>query len=106
MTDSARQRLAVASLVFALAAPLAYVTQRIYERARGAIVSPFLLVRDLHVGYFYRVAIAVFVGGAIAAIAQRVLEASDARPERVGRRLGLAAYLITAIVFFISLRFP
>ncbi|MCB9603839.1 MAG: hypothetical protein H6721_16255 [Sandaracinus sp.] len=61
-----RARLARACLAFGFAAPLAYVLQRLLERATGVPVDPLAVVREVHTAYYWRCFTAVFWGGVAA----------------------------------------
>jgi len=69
VTPERRRALAVAGLSFALAAPAAYVLQRVYERANGGIPNPTLVLREAHTAYYWRLTTATWWGGLVALVA-------------------------------------
>lgn len=65
--SSRRMELAYGGLLFAVAAPLAYVAQRLYGRLRApGVVNPAIILRSSHVEYYWRVAVATWFAVAIA----------------------------------------
>ncbi|MCA9601471.1 MAG: hypothetical protein R3A78_09820 [Polyangiales bacterium] len=62
-----RERFAVAALVFAVAAPTMYVVHRLYEVVRGGGEDPALVLAQAHIGFYWRIASATWLGGTIAA---------------------------------------
>jgi hypothetical protein len=63
-----RSAIALASLVFGVAASAAYAAQRLFERSRSGPVDPLLIVFDLHTAFYWRATTATW-WGVIAAIA-------------------------------------
>lgn len=56
-------RVAIAALGFALVATMAYAVQRALEVALGLPVGPLAFVRQNHIAFFWRCAIATWWGG-------------------------------------------
>jgi hypothetical protein len=105
VTDARRRALALAAAVFALAAPAAYVTQRLFEVSRAAgPINPVLVLRDAHTAFYWRGATAAWWGGLLAICAYAVLRRRpDARPERV---LAWLAAPLAAAVALLAWWFP
>lgn len=78
-TSFARRRAALALVFLALAASVAYVAACVYDRVVSGLADPFLIVRDVHFGYYHRAVLAAWLGGAAALVAHRSLD----RPDRV-----------------------
>lgn len=74
-------RRATALAVGALSASSFYVIATIYEQIVAGPTDPFLIVRDVHFGYYHRAVLAAWLGGVAALVAWRSLDA----PERVAR---------------------
>lgn len=69
-----------ASLALAgLGASTAYVAQCAYELAVGGRGDPYLVVRDVHFGYYHRVALAAWLGGLVFVLARLALDAGRAQ---------------------------
>lgn len=67
--ERTRTAWAVAALVFAVAAPTAYVAQRLYEVAVApAGGDPALVIRQAHTAFYWRVATASWWAGLAAAL--------------------------------------
>jgi hypothetical protein len=94
-------RLALAGLVFAVAAPAIYVAQRVYQRARSGEVDPALILESTHVDYLWRVAVATWCAGACALVV--VLWRGD---ERRPLALAWGAVLGAALVALLAWRYP
>ena len=62
-SEGRREALSIAALAFALAAPTAYVLQRLVERIQGGEPDPLVIARTMHVAFYWRVATAVWWGG-------------------------------------------
>lgn len=71
--------MAEAALAFAVVAPVAYLVQRVVERAITGIDDPLLVLRQVHTAFYWRCATAAW-WGAIAAI----LVLRGARAPRLG----------------------
>lgn len=67
-----RARVARGALVFAVAAPLAYLTQRLFERWQGGVGDPLGVVRDAHTAFYWRSSTAVWLALVLAVVASRV----------------------------------
>ena len=64
-----RTALSLAGAAFALAAPAAYVSERLFEVARSAgPVDPLMVVRDAHAAFYWRAATATWWAGLIAIV--------------------------------------
>ena len=79
METELRRGIARGGLVFGAATPLAYVVQRLFERARGGPGDPLGVVRELHTAFYWRASVAVWLG-VIAAIL--VVRSRAQLPER------------------------
>lgn len=100
-----RRRAALALVVCALAASVAYVAACVYDRIVSGLADPFLIVRDAHFGYYHRAALAAWIGGAAALVAYRSLD----RPQRIDglvRALTPAVLPLVAIVAIAAYVFP
>ncbi len=91
--DRKRVALALASLVFGFAAPVAYTAQRLFERARSTPTDPLLVVFDLHTAFYWRASTAAWWGVvlAIVAYAFSVQPAAATLRARLTRGVTLAA---------------
>jgi hypothetical protein len=109
MTERAdkRETAALGALVFAAVAPLAYVTQRVYERARYGTVDPSLILQSTHVDYLWRIAIATWWAGACAIVVALLFRnrSTEAR-SRAGRRIGIAALAFAALAVVLAWSSP
>lgn len=68
-SDAARRAVAVSGLVFAAAAPLTYMIIRLFERLRGGVSDPSLILQEAHTGFYWRAAIACWWAGLLAVAA-------------------------------------
>lgn len=92
-----RAALALTAAAFGGLAPVAYVAQRLYERARGGPIDPTLVLRESHTAFYWRACTAAWWAG-IAAIAIYAWAARRDPPEGGVRRLRLAvAPLVLAV---------
>lgn len=78
MTDGVRARWAAAFAVGALVASTAYVVATIYEQIVAGPTDPFLIVRDVHFGYYHRAGLAAWTGGAAALACAQIVTSSSA----------------------------
>ena len=78
-----RERVAAWGLAFAFVAPMAYLVQRLFERARGGPGDPLGVVREAHTAFYWRAAIAVWLAAAVATLVARA-GGHRARPVPVG----------------------
>lgn len=53
-SDARRAPVALAAGAFAIAAPVAYVIQRLYERSVSGPVDPLLVLREAHTAFYWR----------------------------------------------------
>ena len=100
-----RRRAALALVVCALAASVAYVAACVYDRLVSGLADPFLIVRDVHFGYYHRAALAAWVGGAVALVAYRSLDRTE-RGDRAVRLLLPSVLPVVALVAFAAYVFP
>jgi hypothetical protein len=91
--SSARYRLALAGVVFAIVAPLSYQAQRLYEIARFGYADARLILASVHTAFYWRVAIAVWFASACSAIAYRFT-----RPEAATRLRGPRVRLVVGVM--------
>ena len=75
------RRVSLAIATAGLAAAIVYVVACIYDRIVSGLADPFLIVRDVHFGYYHRAVLAAWLGGIAGLIAARLLDS----PERVSR---------------------
>ena len=76
--------LAYGGLVFAVAAPIAYVAQRLYGRFRATgVVNPAIILRTSHVEYYWRVAVATWFAVAVAILIAGRLAGREGGPGRL-----------------------
>jgi len=100
-----RERAAVAALAFAVAAPVAYVAQRLVAYARGASVDPLAMIQEAHVAFYWRCAISAWLAGFAALVAWWLT--ARARPSDRGlHRTALAVPAVGALVALLSWLFP
>ena len=99
---------AASALVFAIAAPVTYAAQRLYEYARGENGNPILILRTLHTVYYWRVAVAVWWGLMLALFAFLHFMRQEGAPahERRARGLAIAALVLIPLVALAALVFP
>jgi hypothetical protein len=96
--------LALAAAVFALAAPLAYMGQRLIEIARTGPIDPLLVLRDSHTSFYWRAAGAVWWAGIAAIVAFAASRGANA--DRAIRVLRLLAIPIALALALAAWRFP
>lgn len=100
--DRRRAALALGGLVFGVAAPLTYFAERLLELARGEGGDPRLVLATLHTVYYWRVAVAVWWGGVLAALAVALLLPGP----RAVRGVCLAALVMLPVLVALAVRFP
>lgn len=105
-TDSRRNAVAGAGLVFALAVPVTYALERAWEWSRGEGGDPRLLLRTLHTVYFWRVAIAVWWGLFVALVAFAWLGRVNPSEAKLGRALQLVVALALPLIVLFSFLVP
>ncbi len=108
-TPSAEERrsaLALAALVFGLAAPSTYVLERLYEYARGDSVNPVLILRTLDTVYYWRVGVAVWWGASVAGLAYALLLRRPGSAAARAARLSLAALVLVPVIAVVAWVFP
>lgn len=92
-----RAALALTAAAMGALAPLAYLAQRLYERARTGPIDPTLILRESHTAFYWRAGAAAWWAG-VAAIAIYAWSVRREAPERASRLLRLAvAPLVLAI---------
>lgn len=98
-----RDRVSVALAIAALAASLAYVVACAYDLAVSGRGDPYLVVRDVHFGYYHRVALAAWTGGVAGLIGLFTLGSTDRvrAAERVVMRATLPIVIVLAIGTFV-----
>lgn len=80
-SSDVNRRLALALAATALGASIVYVVACIYDRLVSGLADPFLIVRDVHFGYYHRATLAAWLGGIAGLVVHRLLDS----PERVAR---------------------
>lgn len=101
----ARRRFALAAATFALAAPTAYMVQRLYERWQGGVADPLLVVREAHMAFYYRASMAVWWGG-IAALVTFAALAAGPELERWSSRFRVVLWPWLLLMLVIAWRWP
>ena len=98
---SRRMELAFGGLVFAVAAPVAYVAQRLYGRLRApGVVNPAIILRSSHVEYYWRVAVATWFAVAVAIlVAPRLARRDVDRAWTVGSALSVVLCVVLAWLY-------
>jgi hypothetical protein len=97
--DEHRRTWALAGLAFGLAAPVAYIAQRLYDHALVGETDPLSMLRQVHVAYFWRAATAGFWGGLAALVVLLV----GARRLRVPEPRAAARVLAVVVATFLVL---
>ena len=64
-----REALSVASLAFGVVTPIAYVVQRLVERAVSGPVDPTMVLREAHTSFYWRCLTSAWWGGVAAVVA-------------------------------------
>lgn len=101
-----RAALALAAASFAIAAPIAYVAQRLIEVGRSSTpFDPTLVLSDAHTAFYWRAATATWWGGLVAMLAY-ALAARARSHDRAARWLGLAAIPLTLLLVILAWRLP
>jgi hypothetical protein len=101
-----RQAIADAGLVFAVATPVAYALQRLYEQMRGETSDPVLILVTLHTVYYWRVGIAVWLGGMAAVLAYAFVARRRRATDQLPRRVAVAAAVLLPAMAVVSYLFP
>lgn len=105
MDPQRRIRLALAALAFGPAATVAYLAQRLVDRARGSAVDPLSMLDEPHVAFYWRCVISLWWGG-FAALAAYALSARKRRVERAIAWLALAAIPVGVLHVTLSWLLP
>ncbi|MBX3270405.1 MAG: hypothetical protein KF729_09105 [Sandaracinaceae bacterium] len=100
-----RAAAALAAACFGLAAPLAYVGQRLFERARGGVADPTLILWEAHTAFYWRAGTAAWWAGVIA-IGVYALARRRAPTERVTRALAVALVPIAIALVVVTWWYP
>ena len=106
--DVRRIAIALAALVFAVAAPAAYGAQRIFERVRSGATDPLLVVFDLHTSFYWRASTAAW-WGVVAAIVTFAFTAQSGATDlrvRLARTLAVAAVPLAVALALALWRLP
>jgi hypothetical protein len=92
-----------ASAIAATTAAVAYVVAGVYERIVAGETDPFLIVRDVHFGYYHRVGLAAWIGASAGLVALRLLDVPErvARAERAITAAALPLVIVLAIVAYL-----
>ncbi|GAB4215189.1 MAG: hypothetical protein OHK0013_40540 [Sandaracinaceae bacterium] len=101
--DTLTGRRGTATAIAAIAASVAYVVAGVYERIVAGETDPFLIVRDIHFGYYHRAALAAWIGGTAGLVALRLLDEPGriARAERALTRATVPLVLALAVVTYL-----
>jgi hypothetical protein len=99
-----RRAVAWAALAFGLVAPTAYLVQRLYEIAAsgGNEISPAMILRSNHVGFFFRAATAAWWAGLFAVFAYLLARRGDGSP----RLMRIGVWGLALAWLFVAWRFP
>ncbi|MBI4954446.1 MAG: hypothetical protein HY908_20645 [Myxococcales bacterium] len=73
-----RRSSAAGALAFGLGASASYMLLRALERVRDGALSPGLVLRASHVGFVWRTAVALWLGGLVALVVQALAARSPA----------------------------
>jgi hypothetical protein len=104
-SSDASRRLALALASAALGASIVYVAACIYDRVVSGLADPFLIVRDVHFGYYHRAVLAAWLGGAAGLVSHRLLDSRE-RVERVTRVLTRATLPAVVVLSVATYFFP
>ena len=99
-----KSRACLASACFAIGATLAYLVQRLIDRAVGDGYDPLAMVAEPHVAFYWRAATATFWGG-LFAIAGYAL-AGRVAPARAVRVVAILSVPVGALHVTLSWLFP
>ena len=100
-----RRRIALASLVAALAGGVAYVADRAYFHAMSGGGVPAIVLREARIGYLLALMIACFVAG-LAGLLSMELVRTDAQLGSLERILEQAALPVLLVVTVGTFLFP
>lgn len=98
-----RSSAALAAAAFGVAAPVAYLGQRLYERARAGPIDPLLVLREAHTAFYWRAGTAAWWAGLVAIAVYVVASRRDDAP--AARAMRLAVLPIAVAVAVIAWRF-
>ena len=98
-------RWSLASTSAGLSASCAYVGACIYDFVISGRGDPYLIVRDIHFGYYHRVALAAWIGG-IGGIVVFAYAHSETRTKQTERVLLRAALPIVCMLTVLTFVFP
>jgi hypothetical protein len=99
-----RARACFAAACFALFATLAYLAQRLVDRASGVAYDPLAMVSEPHVAFYWRAATATFWGGLFAIAAWAL--AGRVSPERAVRIVAILSVPVGVLHVTLSWLFP
>lgn len=103
--DLPYERVAYALACFAVSSAIAYCVHRTAEFARSGPQNPLAIIRDLHVGYYWRVFNASFFGGLGAWIGWH-LAGNARRRAQLGSILFASALPTALVLVALSFLFP
>ncbi len=98
-------RLSLAGAIGALTSAAGYVLATMYEQLVAGPTDPFLIVRDIHFGYYHRAALAAWIGGVGALVAFRLID----QPSRVAaaeRWITRGTLPLVVVLGVLSMVFP
>ena len=104
-SESAHERIAYALACFAVTSAIAYCVHRTAEFARSGPQNPLAIIRDLHVGYYWRVLNASFFGG-IGAFVGWHLAGSPRLRDKLRAILFASAFPTALVLVALSFLFP
>ena len=94
LEDRRALSVSVASLVFALGAPVVYASARAFEQLRGMASDPTLIIRALHTAYYWRAALSLWAAGLLALVVFATLRGETVDQENAARRLRVFALVV------------
>ncbi|MGE0784219.1 MAG: hypothetical protein AB7S26_00925 [Sandaracinaceae bacterium] len=100
-----RTALATAAAAFSLTAPIAYVTQRLYEVARSGPIDPLSVLRDAHTAFYWRALTATWWAGLIAILVYATVIRRGAS-ERSLRALAWVSLPLAVLVTLVAYGWP
>ncbi len=101
--DDRRSTQALAGLAFGLGSLVAYIVQRLIDRALAGDVDPLSMLRQTHVAYFWRASTAAFWGGLAALV---VLALGARRLPALGPRAAWTVAVVVALFAVLAWIFP
>lgn len=95
---------ALAAAAFGVVAPIAYLGQRLYERARSGPIDPLLVLRDAHTAFYWRACTALWWAGLATLFVYAWAARRDA-PESAARALRLAVAPLALAIAVVAWRY-